>query len=501
MSDAPATGRRSSAPDVEVCIVGAGFSGIGMAIRLQRAGIGPIRLLEQADSVGGTWRDNTYPGCACDIPSLLYSLSFAPKADWSRMYPTQPEIRAYLDECVERFALAPLLRLGTRVDAIVYDEASGSWLVRTAAETFSARFVVMAVGGLSRPAIPALPGIESFGGPAFHSARWDHSVDLRDKHVAVIGTGASAIQFVPQIAPLVARLTLFQRTAPWVLPKPDRAIGAAERRALRDVPLLAKLKRWHIYWRQEMLALGFTRRVALLDRARRLGLRQLARQVASPELRARLTPDYVPGCKRILLSNDYYPALSRQNVELVTERIAEVTHDAVVSADAQARRTTHRADVLIYGTGFLASAPVVLPVIGRDGVSLAQAWQGGMHAHLGVTVPGFPNLFMLAGPNTALGHNSVIFMYEAQIGYVLACLRAMRRRGLRTLEVRPDVEAGYNEALRAQMGRTVWATGCKSWYLDEQGRNVTLWPGFTVEYWRRLRRVDWSAYRTQPGPG
>ncbi len=488
---------RDEAPDVEVCIVGAGFSGLGMAIRLECAGIGSFRVLEEAGEIGGTWRDNTYPGCTCDIPSHLYSLSFAPKTDWSRMYPTQPEIRAYLHDCVARFALANRILLNTRLEQAAYDEASGLWNVQTSGESFTARFVVSAIGGLHRPAIPALPGIESFAGPSFHSARWDHGLDLRGKHVAVVGTGASAIQFVPQIAAQVAQLDIYQRTAPWVLPKLDRLIGPREQWALRHVPLYRTLCRWRLYWRQELLAIGFTIKPQLLDGAKKIGMRLLRRQVPSEELRAQLTPTHHPGCKRILISNDYYPTLAQPHVKLVTAGIREVRPHGVVTDDG----VEHRADVIIYGTGFHATDTLgPLRVSGRDGVRLDQVWRGGMHAYYGTTVPRFPNFFMISGPNTGLGHNSVIFMFEAQIGYVLDCITTMRRRGLRTIEVRAHVEADHNEAMQRRLQRTVWSTGCKSWYLDEHGRNVTLWPGFTFDYWRRLRRVNWGAYRTESGP-
>ena len=497
-ASAPPAVARDVAPDVEVCIVGAGFSGLGMAIQLERAGIGSFRVLEQAGEIGGTWRDNTYPGCTCDIPSHLYSLSFAPKTDWSRMYPTQPEIRAYLHDCVARFALADRIRLNTRLEHAIYDEASGLWSVHTCDGSFSARFVVSAIGGLHRPAIPALPGIESFAGPSFHSARWDHGLDLRGKHVAVVGTGASAIQFVPQIAAQVAQLDLYQRTAPWVLPKLDRPISPREQWALRHVPLYRTLWRWRLYWRQELLAFGFTLKPHLLDRAKKIGMRLLRRQVPSEELRARLTPTYHPGCKRILISNDYFPTLAQPHVKLVTVGIREVRPHGVVTDDG----VEHRADVIIYGTGFHATDTLgPLRVTGRDGVRLDEVWRGGMHAYYGTTVPRFPNFFMISGPNTGLGHNSVIFMFEAQIGYVLDCITTMRQRGLRTIEVRAHVEADHNEAVQRRLQRTVWSTGCKSWYLDANGRNVTLWPGFTFDYWRRLRRVNWRAYRTRsPAP-
>ncbi|HKX43913.1 MAG TPA: NAD(P)/FAD-dependent oxidoreductase, partial [Burkholderiaceae bacterium] len=365
---------RDAVPDVEVCIVGSGFSGLGMAIRLQRAGIASFTILEQAGEIGGTWRDNTYPGCACDIPSHLYSLSFAAKHDWSRLYPTQPELRAYLHECVARNGLAGRIRLGTRLLGAEYDEASGLWRLQTAAApttrtdaaaeptSFTARFLVSAIGGLSRPAMPALPGMDSFAGPAFHSARWDHTVDLRGKRVAVIGTGASAVQFVPEIAPQVAQLDIYQRTAPWVLPKIDRAIGPLERRALRSLPGYRPLFRWWLYWKQEALAFGFTVDVRLLARARTLGLKLLRRQVASDALRAKLTPDYTAGCKRILISNDYYPALARPNVALVTEPIRAITPRGVITDDG----IEHPADAIVYGTGFQATDPLgSLRIVGR----------------------------------------------------------------------------------------------------------------------------------------
>jgi cation diffusion facilitator CzcD-associated flavoprotein CzcO/acetyl esterase/lipase len=488
---------QGAAPDVEVCIVGSGFSGLGMAIQLERSGIGSFRVLEQAGEIGGTWRDNTYPGCACDIPSHLYSLSFAPKTDWSRMYPTQPEIRAYLHDCVARFGLADRIRLNTRLDSAAYDETSGLWKVQTSTGSFSARFLVSAIGGLHRPAIPALPGIESFAGPTFHSSRWDHGLDLAGKHVAVIGTGASAIQFVPQIAAQVAHLDLYQRTAPWVLPKLDRAIGPREQWALRHVPLFRTLCRWRLYWRQELFAFGFTLKPQLLDRARKMGLWLLRKQVPSESMRAQLTPDYQPGCKRILISNDYFPTLAQSHVKLVTAGIRAIRPHGVLADDGVERR----ADVIIYGTGFQATDTLgPLRVTGRGGARLDEMWRGGMHAYYGTTVPRFPNFFMVSGPNTGLGHNSVIFMFEAQIGYVLECITTMRRQGLRTLEVRAHVEADHNEAVQRRLRRTVWSTGCKSWYLDANGRNVTLWPGFTFDYWRRLRHVDWRAYRTESTP-
>jgi cation diffusion facilitator CzcD-associated flavoprotein CzcO len=479
-----------------------------MAIRLRAAGIDSFVVLEQAGEVGGTWRDNTYPGCACDIPSHLYSLSFAPKTDWSRMYPTQPEIREYLNDCVRRFDLASRIRLNTRFEEAVFDETAGIWNVRTHDgthdgthdTTFSARFVISAFGGLSRPAIPALFGIENFEGPAFHSARWNHELDLAGKRVAVIGTGASAIQFVPEIATQVAQLDVYQRTAPWVLPKLDRSIGPRERSALARVPGYRLMWRWFVYWRQELLAFGFTVNVKLLERARRMGLHLLRRQIASEELRARLTPDYMAGCKRILISNDYFPAVSRPNVSVTTTGIARIEEDAVITTDG----VRHPADCLIFGTGFQVADPFPAGVVrGRGGIDIVDTWRDGAHAYLGTSLPGYPNFFMIVGPNTGLGHNSMVFMIESQVEYILRALKTMQAERAAAIEVRAQVERSYNEQIQRKLGRAIWSTGgCKSWYLDPKtGRNTTLWPGFAYKFRQATSTFsmdDYLAYAPAP---
>ncbi len=479
-----------------VAVVGSGFAGLGMAVALKRSGIDDFVVLERADDLGGTWRDNTYPGCACDVPSQLYSFSFAPNPEWSRSFSPQPEILAYLRRCAEDAGVTGHLRLGHEVTAMRFDDDSELWHLDSSAGPFTAEVVVAGVGALSEPLVPALPGLERFGGTVFHSAAWDHHHDLRGASVAVVGTGASSIQFVPQIQPEVDRLVLFQRSAPWVLPRRDRRIGALKRTAYRHLPFLQVLARGVIYWGRESFALGFTRTPGLMRLAQRASMHHLRRQVRDPALRAKLTPDYAMGCKRILLADDYYPALTRPNVEVVTAAVTEVREHSVVAADG----TEHEVDTIIFGTGFhVTDFPAADHIRGRGGTLLAEAWAGGMEAYKGTTVAGFPNLFFLVGPNTGLGHTSMVYMIESQVSYVMDALRHMERHGLATVEVRPEAQARYNEALRAALDDTVWNTGgCRSWYLDEHGRNTTLWPGFSFRFRRQTRRFDDGSYALGP---
>jgi cation diffusion facilitator CzcD-associated flavoprotein CzcO len=481
----------TATPRTEVAIIGAGFGGLGMAIRLKRAGINDFVLIEHAETVGGTWRDNTYPGCACDIPSHLYSFSFAPSADWSRRYPMQSEIQDYLEACVEQFGLRPHLRLGCALREATFD--NGVWRLRTDPDAeLSARVLVLAQGALHRPAIPALAGLETFTGARFHSSRWDHRLDLTGKRVAVIGTGASAIQFVPRIAASVASLALFQRTPPWILPKRDPPSTPRQRWVLRHVLLARRAFRAWLYWTHEMRAVGFVMFPSLLRAAERQARSHAKRSLNDDLLRERLTPDYRIGCKRILLSNDFLPSLNNANVSVVAEPIKLVQPDGVLTADGVA----HQADVLIFATGFQATDPLgSMRITGRDGITLESAWKDGMQAHLGLTVAGFPNLFLLGGPNTGLGHNSIVFMLEAQIGHVLRCVRLLRRRRAVSMDVRRDAQDRFNQQLDGWMRRTVWLSGCRSWYLDRNGRNTTLWPGFSVGYWWRVRAVSERVYR------
>ncbi len=480
---------------LHVAIVGSGFGGLGAAIRLRQEGIDDFLVFERAGDLGGTWRDNSYPGCTCDVPSHLYSFSFAPNPGWSRSFSSQPEIWAYLHQCARRFGILPRLRLGHEVREAAWDDPRQRWRIETSGGTWTADALVAAAGPLSEPSIPALPGLGSFEGAAFHSARWDHDHDLTGRQVAVVGTGASAIQFVPEIQPQVGRLRVFQRTAPWVLPRRDRALSGAERRLFRAVPATQRLARSAIYWARE----GFTATFVhprLMRLPQRLALRHLRGAVADPELRARLTPDYTLGCKRVLLSNHYLPALTSQNVEVITSGIREVRPYGIVTDDG----VEHPADTIIFGTGFhVTDPPFGDQVRGRDGRTLAEVWKGSPKAHLGVTVAGFPNLFLLLGPNTALGSTSVVLMIEAQVEYVLRALEFMRAAGVATVEPRPEAQQAFLAEVDARMRPTVWsAGGCASWYMDRTGRNSTLWPSFTWAYGRRTRRFDPDLHLTAP---
>ncbi|UGB25398.1 NAD(P)/FAD-dependent oxidoreductase [Methylorubrum sp. B1-46] len=484
----------SEAP-LDFVIVGAGFSGLAMAIRARQAGFDRLVVLEKAAGVGGTWRENTYPGAACDVPSQLYSLSFAPKSDWSRLFAPQPEIQSYLEGLVAAHGLAPLLRLETRVERAVFDAAAGLWRVETDRGDVCARVLVGAMGALHHPALPRLPGLDSFAGTAFHSAAWDHACDLRGKRVGVIGTGASAVQFVPEIVDQVAHLTQFQRSAPWILPRGDRPVGGGRRRLMRLAPL-RRLYRASLFWRREAAALlGFTRVSTITALAEAGARRHLAASIADPDLRERLTPDYRLGCKRVLLSDDYYPALARPHASLVTAPIRAVLPHGVVTADG----TEHPLDVLIFATGFSPGGSLLrTEVIGRDGLSLLQAWKGGADAFHGVSVAGFPNFFLLLGPNTGLGHNSVLLMVEAQVAHVLDALERLRDHPGGVLEVRPEAQARFRAEVDARMEGSIWTEGgCGSWYLDRSGRNRTLWPGTVSDYVRgteRMRAEDYSLF-------
>lgn len=480
-----------------ILIVGAGFSGLGVAIRLRQAGIDDFVIIEKAGDVGGTWRDNTYPGCACDVQSHLYSFSFEQNPEWSRMFAQQPEIWDYLRHCVDKYDLRRHIRFRAELTNARFDESSGRWHVRLAdGAELTAQALVMATGALSVPAYPRLPGLDAFAGKQFHSQHWDHDYDLTGKRVAVIGTGASAIQFVPQIAGKVARLDLYQRTPPWILSKPDRPMTAKERSLFRRKPSMQRLLRAAIFWYLEARVLGFVRSTWVLRAVELAAKRHLAAQVPDPELRRRLTPDYRLGCKRVLMADDYYPALMRPNVELITDAIREVQADGVVTADGCKRQV----DAIILGTGFRATEPVARGVVqGRHGQDLWEAWSSGPEAYLGTSVAGFPNLFMMLGPNTGLGHSSMVLMIESQARYLTDALRCMRRHKLKFVDVLPKVQAGYNRRLQERLKRTVWvAGGCRSWYLDQHGKNVTLWPGSILSFRRRTARFDPSRYECQP---
>ena len=478
----------SAGEAADVIVIGTGFGGLCMAIRLKQAGFHRFVILEKNQDLGGTWRDNQYPGCACDVPSHMYSFSFALNPGWSRMFAPQQEIWDYLRRCAESSGVSAHIRFGRSVQRMEWDDAAQRWSVITAAgEVYQARAVVSGIGALHVPSIPDIPGAEDFAGRAFHSAQWDQSRGLSGRRVAVIGTGASAIQFIPHIARQAARVHVFQRTPPWIHPRPDFEIPPAVRTTFAAAPLTMRAFRAGIYWMLELRALGFAVHPRLMAPLQRMAARHIERQISDPALRAAVTPDYTIGCKRILLSSDYYPALTRPNVSLVTEPITRITRTGLACADG----SSYDADVIIYGTGFKTIEAVTeLNVAGRDGVKLRDAWRTGAEAYHGITVAGFPNLFLLLGPNTGLGHNSVVFMIESQVQHVLACLRLLAREHAETIEVRADAVRRFNAGIHRRLRHAVWNEGgCTSWYLDDSGVNRALWPGFSFEYWARTRRV------------
>jgi cation diffusion facilitator CzcD-associated flavoprotein CzcO len=477
--------------DVRIAIIGSGFGGLGTAIRLKQQGMDDFVVLERAADVGGTWRDNSYPGCACDVQSHLYSFSFAPNPGWSRSFSPQPEIQAYLQRCARDYGVLPHVRFDHEVTDARWDDDAQRWRIRTSQGPLTAQVLVMAAGALSDPVIPDLPGLDRFQGRAFHSARWDHGYDLRGKRVAVIGTGASAIQFIPEIQPHVARLHVFQRTPPWILPRHQRELRPGERRLFRRVPAAQRAARGAIYLAREAFVVAF-RNPRAMGVAQAVALRHLRKSVPDAALRQKLTPDWTMGCKRILLSNEYLPALAQFNVEVVTDGIAEVRARSIVTADG----TEREVDAIIFGTGFQPTdPPLAHRTRGRDGRTLAQVWAGSPRAHVGTTIAGFPNLFMLMGPNTGLGHTSVVYMIEAQVEHLLGALQHMRAHGIAAVEPRPEAQEAFVAGLDRRMTGTVWTSGgCRSWYLDETGRNSTLWPDFTWRFRRRVARFEPAEY-------
>jgi cation diffusion facilitator CzcD-associated flavoprotein CzcO len=481
---------------VRVGILGAGFGGLGTAIRLKQRGEDDFLVFERAADVGGTWWANTYPGCQCDVPSHLYSFSFAPNPDWTRTYPKQPELRDYLRATAEKFGIYDKVRLSTEVTAATWDAARSVWRLETDNGDYTADVVVAAPGPLSEPSIPDLPGMETFEGTVFHTATWNHDHDLRGRRVAVVGTGASAIQAVPEVAEQAAHLDVIQRTPPWVVPHRDRPITRAERFLYKTFPPLQRMVRAGVYFSRELLVPGLVYRPRLLGLVEKVARRHIASQVRDPELRAQVTPDYTIGCKRILPSNKWYPALGRDNVELVTDGIAEITPNGYVTTDG----ALHEVDTLIFATGFyVTDIPLADIVTGTTGEKLSEVWHRSPQAYRGTAMAGFPNLFLLVGPNVGLGHNSIVFMIEAQLNYVLGALDAMRERGAGRVEVRREALEAYNDRLQAKMATTVWNSGgCASWYIDANGKNTTIWPDFTFAFWKQTRAFDAAAYELAP---
>ena len=492
---------------VDHLIVGAGFGGLCAAIKLDEDGEHDYVVIEKGSDVGGTWRDNTYPGAACDVQSQLYSFSFAPNPDWSMSYSPQPEIRAYLQRVAREYAVLDRCVFDTLVSEAAWDEDAQRWAVQTegpdGATTYAARTLIAGPGALSEPRLPDIAGIEDFQGEIFHSARWNHDVDLAGKRVAVIGTGASAIQIVPEVQRLLAEtgghLDVYQRTAPWVIPRNEHRYSALEKAAFRHVPGVQRLARTAIYWSREAYVPAFTWKPALAAPAKRAALKNIAQGISDPALREKVTPTYEIGCKRILISNSYYPALDADNCDLVTDPIAKVTGDAVVTRDG----TERPVDVLIVATGFYTTdLPIAHRIRGRGGRLMADRFaETGAAAYKGTTVPEFPNLFFVVGPNTGLGHSSMVFIIESQVQYIREALRTMRLHDYATVEPTEKAFAEWNADLQRRMGPTVWSSGgCSSWYLDEHGRNTTLWPRSTFAFRGLLRRFDVRSYTVTARP-
>jgi cation diffusion facilitator CzcD-associated flavoprotein CzcO len=487
----------SSRRSLSVVIVGAGFGGIAAAIELRRRGIEDVRILERAPDLGGTWYHNSYPGAACDVPSHLYSFSFAQRRDWSRLCSPQAEIHDYLRDVARANGVDRLIEPGSNVSSCRWDDEGCRWRIETeGGKSYEADAIVLATGQLHQPSAPRIEGVESFQGHSFHSAQWDHAYALAGKRVAVIGTGASAVQFIPEIANQVAHLTVFQRTANWFLPRKNRQYPAAVRTAIERIPGLQEFRRKYMFQYCESLTLAIRHPRTV---GRLLGIRSAAfmrSQLKDPELRRRAWPNYTFGCKRILFSSYFLPALARRNVSLVTDSITRVTPTGALTADG----TEHEFDCIIWATGFRTTEFMFpMEVTGARGGDLRASWAGGAHAHLGMCVPGFPNMFIMYGPNTNTSGGSIIVYLEAQAAYLRKALEQLRDRGAGAIEVRPEIEAASDRAVQARFAGTAW-TQCDSWYRDERGRIVANWPGYMREYLEQTSELDASEYRFEPLP-
>ena len=481
----------------KVVVIGSGFSGIGLGYSLKKERFNDFVILERSQDVGGVWNLNTYPGCTCDVPSHLYSFSFAPNPEWSSTHSPQPEIRAYLQTCLERFGLRPHLRTGVDVTGASWNEPRQLWEIETSDGQWTAQVLVSAVGPLTEPKLPNVPGIERFQGKVMHSARWDNDYDLSGKRVASIGTGASAIQYVPRIADTVGELFVFQRSAPWIMPHDKRPITDAERAKFRKNPAAQKRERDKVYLSKEVLLLGFAKRPNLMKLVENLSRKHRESQVTDPTLRAMLEPDYLLGCKRIVPSNEWYPALQKPNVTLVPKALREVRENSVIDADGARREV----DTIIFATGFrVADIPFADRVRGRRGELLQDHWKGSPRAYLGASVPGFPNFFMFLGPNTGLGHSSMVYMIEAQVAHITAAIRALDTSGSTTIEVDQEVHDDYNRWIDAKLAPTVWELGgCTTFYQDVNGRNASIYPDWTFKFRRDTAKLKKGAYRLTSG--
>lgn len=476
----------------QIVIIGAGFGGIGMAIRLKQSGITDFIMLERDQKIGGTWRDNTYPGAACDVSSHLYSFSFEPNPDWSRMFSPHHEIQDYMYHCYNKYNLAPFTHLGENVDSMAFDDNQAVWIVHTASgKQYHAQFLVNAMGPLNRAVTPNIKGLGNFKGTTFHSSHWNHTCDLKDKKVAVIGTGASAIQIVPNIVNEVKELHLFQRTAPWIIPKRDRAMKDWEKRLFRTLPFTQRWLRNKVYLINELTAIGMVINPGILKVLEKLALLFLKKSVPNEALRKKVTPNFSIGCKRILLSNEYYPAICKSHVEVITDGIEEIKDNSIITKDGKETAV----DAIIFATGFNAAEyPKELIVKGSKGIVLGDVWESGPEAYLGTAVHGFPNMFLVIGPNTGLGHNSMVFMIESQIEYILQSIQLLNKAGKKKIEVKQTVQDEYNKTLQEKLKNTIWNSGCKSWYTTSTGKNTSIWPGFTFQFWWKVKHLKASDF-------
>ncbi|OBK44700.1 flavin-containing monooxygenase [Mycobacterium kubicae] len=484
---------------VKVAVIGSGFSGLGAAIRLVESGHNDFLVFERGSEVGGTWRDNTYPGAACDVPSHLYSYSFAPNPDWTRSFSTQPEIQDYLRRVARDAGVLDRHVFNCEVTNARWQRDHLRWELTTSRGAVTADVLVAAFGALAEPKLPPIPGIEDFTGELFHSARWNHDADLSGKRVAVIGTGASGIQIIPAIVDTVSHMDVYQRTAPWLLPRFDRPFTAAERWLFRRVPALMRLARAGIYLARETQVVGLAKAPRFMLPFELISRSKIRFEIKDPALRKKVTPNFRIGCKRMLIANDYYPALDREHVEVVTDGIAEIRADAIVTEDGTARPV----DAIVIATGFhVTDSPMFQRICGVDGRSLSDTFaEQGMRAYKGATMTNFPNMFVLVGPNTGLGHTSMVYMIESQLNYLIDALNVMQDRDLRTVEVKPEVLDAYHAELQDKLAGSVWMTGgCGSWYLDAHGNNTTLWPDFTFRFRRQTKRFDVGSYDTTAGP-
>jgi cation diffusion facilitator CzcD-associated flavoprotein CzcO len=472
----------------DIAIIGSGIAGICMGIKLKQAGILDFVIYEKASEIGGTWRDNTYPGCACDVPLHIYEFSFAMNADWIDKFSSSQEIKAYLERVVDQFGLRPYIRFNTEINNAEFNESTGTWNLHVGDEKIEVQTLISGTGQLNRPKFPDIPGRETFAGESWHSARWNHDYDLNGKSVAVIGTGASAIQFVPEIAKQAGHLDVFQRSPSWVMPRPQREFKPWERALYKNFPFMMRIQRMKIYWQGELIFWVMNHLGKLMSMAAR---KQIRTHILDEAKRKVLTPDYPLGCKRILVSDDWYPALAASHVDLVTDAIARITPEGIETKDDK----LHKCDAIIFGTGFdtthfLGAANIA----GLGGRKLADDWKSGAEAHRGITVTGYPNFFMLYGPNTNLGHNSIIFMIECQANYIVQCVQKLRERDLLFMNVTPEAQRASNEIVQRDARKSVFSAGCTSWYKTADGKITNNWANYTFKYWWWTRKPDFAEF-------